>query len=178
MIVFLLRHADAVPGEPDEVRLLSPKGRRQSARVGRQLGLEVWSLVRAIEHSPLLRSVETAQLVKSAAKVRQPLQVLAGLEPEADARVTAVQLARSRSARLLVGHNPHLASLVVAVGLARWGGGYPFPQSRFGVLGADGRSDGSEALWDLALKESGDAARWEMTRLRLDCPQSPSDSAP
>lgn len=112
MIVFLLRHADAVPGEPDEGRLLSPKGRRQSARVGRQLGLEVWSLVRAIEHSPLLRSVETAQLVKSAAKVRQPLQVLAGLEPEADARVTAVQLARSRSARLLVGHNPHLASLV------------------------------------------------------------------
>ena len=56
--------------------------------------------------------METAQLVKSAAKVRQPLQVLAGLEPEADARVTAAQLARTRTARFFVGHNPHLASLV------------------------------------------------------------------
>jgi phosphohistidine phosphatase len=112
MIVFLLRHADAVPGEPDAGRLLSAKGRRQSARVGRGLGLEDWPLVRALEHSPLCRSVETAQLVKSAAKLRQPLQVLAGLEPEADARVTAAQLARTRTARFLVGHNPHLATLV------------------------------------------------------------------
>lgn len=69
-------------------------------------------MVRAIEHSPLKRSVQTAQCVKSAAKVRQPLQVLAGLEPEANPRVTAAQLARSRSSRLLVGHNPHLSSLV------------------------------------------------------------------
>ena len=112
MIVFLLRHADAVPGEPDEGRLLSAKGRRQSARVGRGLGLEVWSVVRVIEHSPLLRSVQTAQLVKAAAKIRQPLQVLAGLEPEANPRVTAAQLARTRTPRFVVGHNPHLASLV------------------------------------------------------------------
>ena len=112
MIVFLLRHADAVPGEPDQGRPLSPKGRRQSARVGRSLGLEVWSLVRVIEHSPLLRSVQTARLVQSAAKVRQPMKVLAGLEPEANPRVTATQLARSRSSRLLVGHNPHLSALV------------------------------------------------------------------
>jgi phosphohistidine phosphatase len=112
MLVFLLRHADAVPGEPDAGRSLSPQGRRQSARVGRSLGLEVWSLVRAIEHSPLKRSVQTAQLVQSAAKVRQPLQVLVGLEPEANPQVTAAQLARSRSSRLLVGHNPHLSALV------------------------------------------------------------------
>lgn len=112
MIVFLLRHADAVPGEPDAGRPLSPKGRRQGARVGRQLGLEVWSLLRAIEHSPLVRSVETARLVKAAAKVSQPLQVLAGLEPAAEPRVTAAQLARSRTPRFLVGHNPHLATLV------------------------------------------------------------------
>ncbi len=69
-------------------------------------------MVRVIEHSPLLRSVQTAQRVKAAAKIRQPLQVLAGLEPEANPRATATQLARSRTARLLVGHNPHLSSLV------------------------------------------------------------------
>lgn len=69
-------------------------------------------MVRAIEHSPLLRSVQTARLVQSAAKVRQPMKVLAGLEPEANPRVTATQLARSRTARLLVGHNPHFSSLV------------------------------------------------------------------
>ena len=111
MIVYLLRHADAVPGEPDALRALSPKGRRQATQVGRALDQEVWSLVAAIEHSPLVRSHETARGLKAAAKVRQPLRELPGLEPEADPRATAALLARSRSSRLLVGHNPHLAAL-------------------------------------------------------------------
>jgi len=68
-------------------------------------------LVGAVEHSPLVRSRETARLVKAAAKARQPLRTLAGLEPEADPRATADLLARARSSRLLVGHNPHLAAL-------------------------------------------------------------------
>jgi len=135
MIVFLLRHADAVPGEPDALRALSAQGRRQAARVGRALDQEVWSLVAAIEHSPLVRSQATAQGLKAAAKVRQPLRELPGLEPEADPRATAVHLARSRASRFLVGHNPHLAALVgLLLGLRDGGAGIHFRKASLVTL--------------------------------------------
>lgn len=135
MIVFLLRHADAVPGEPDATRALSPKGRRQAARVGRALDQEVWSLVGVIEHSPLVRARETARLLKAAAKVRQPLRELAGLEPDADPRATACLLARSRTARLLVGHNPHMAELAgLLLGLRGGAAGIHFRKAALLVL--------------------------------------------
>jgi len=127
LMVFLLRHADAVPGEPDAARALSAKGRRQADRVGRGLGHEVWARVRCLEHSPLVRSSETAVRVKASAKVRQPLRELAGLEPEADPRATARVLAKSRTSRFVVGHNPHLAALVgLLLGLRDGGAGLHF----------------------------------------------------
>lgn len=135
MIVFLLRHADAVPGEPDAARALSPKGRRQCARLGRSLGFEVWSLVRTLEHSPLERSVDTAARIKAAAKVRHPLRVLRGLEPEADPRGTAILLAKTRTPRLLVGHNPHLSALVgLLLGLREGGAGIHFRKATWVTL--------------------------------------------
>lgn len=134
-MVFLLRHADAVDGDPDATRALSAKGRRQCARVGRDLGFEVWSRVRCLEHSPLLRSVDTAARVKAAAKVRHPLRELAGLEPEADPKVTARLLARSRTDRFLVGHNPHLAALVgLLLGLRDGAGGIHFRKAAWVAL--------------------------------------------
>lgn len=135
MILFLLRHADAVPGEPDAARPLSPKGRRQCARLGRGLGFEVWSWVRFLEHSPLRRAADTAARVRAAAKVRQPLRELEGLEPEADPRVTARLLAKSRGARLLVGHNPHLAGLVgLLLGLREGAAGIHFRKAALVTL--------------------------------------------
>lgn len=135
MIVFLLQHADAVPGEPDAARPLSPKGRRQCARVGRGLGFEVWSWVRSLEHSPLVRAVDTAARVKAAAKVRHPLRVLRGLEPEADPRATALLLAKTRAPRFLVGHNPHLAALVgLLLGLREGGAGIHFRKATLVTL--------------------------------------------
>ncbi len=112
MIVYLLRHAEALPGEPDALRLLSPKGKRQCVRVGQALHPEVRTAIRAFEHSPLRRAVATARGVKAAAKLRLPLKETRGLRPEDDPARTAQQLARSRGSRFLIGHNPHLAQLV------------------------------------------------------------------
>ncbi len=111
MRVFLLRHAEAVPGTPDASRDLSPHGQRQVAALAKGPGRVVLAAVHAIEHSPLVRAVRTAQLLRLATESRLPLKVLGGLEPEADPRATAVQLGKSRRSRLLVGHNPHLAEL-------------------------------------------------------------------
>jgi phosphohistidine phosphatase len=122
MRVFLLRHAEAVPGTPDASRDLTPHGQRQVAQLAKGPGRIVLAEVGAIEHSPLVRAVRTAQLLRLATESGLPLKVLGGLEPSADPRVTAVALGKSRRSRLLVGHNPHLAELAaLLLGLADGG---------------------------------------------------------
>jgi phosphohistidine phosphatase len=59
MLLLIVRHAEAVPGEPDELRPLSATGREQARELGRALrrqGLEPDAIV----SSPLLRARETA----------------------------------------------------------------------------------------------------------------------
>lgn len=111
MRVYLLRHAEAVPGTPDASRDLTGHGQRQVATLAKGAGAVALADVLAIEHSPLVRAVRTAQLLRLATGSSLPLKVLAGLEPAEDPRPTAALLGKSRRSRLLVGHNPHLAAL-------------------------------------------------------------------
>lgn len=122
MRVFLLRHAEAVPGEPDAMRDLTARGQRQAADVARGAGRLALRSVKAIEHSPLVRAVRTAQVLRLTAASSLPLKVRKGLRPEDDPRETARWLATSRSDRLLVGHNPHLAALAALLLDLRGGG--------------------------------------------------------
>jgi len=62
MKLYFLRHADALPGEDDAVRPLSPLGRKQSRKLGRFLrkaGIEF----DAAYSSPLVRAHQTADIV-------------------------------------------------------------------------------------------------------------------
>lgn len=122
MRVFLLRHAEALPGSPDALRDLTPHGQRQVAQLAKGAGLIPLAEVAAIEHSPLVRAVRTAQMLRVATRSTLPLRVLGGLEPEHDPRRTARLLGKSRGSRLLVGHNPHLAATAaLLLGLAAGG---------------------------------------------------------
>jgi ABC-type glutathione transport system ATPase component len=58
MKVVLVRHAEAAPGDPDELRALTPAGHEQARRLGEQLRAEG---IRpdAVLTSPLLRARET-----------------------------------------------------------------------------------------------------------------------
>jgi phosphohistidine phosphatase len=60
MRVLLIRHADALPGEPDDLRPLSPDGRAAARELGKRLAADG---VRpdVILSSPLLRARETAE---------------------------------------------------------------------------------------------------------------------
>ena len=60
--MFLVRHAEAAPGEPDELRRLTPHGRDQARELGRRL---VRDGVRAdvVLSSPLVRARETAEAI-------------------------------------------------------------------------------------------------------------------
>ena len=111
MKLILLRHAHALPGEIDGLRPLSAKGRRQVRGLPKALVSEAFAGVRVLEHSGLVRSVETAGLLKKYFKVRLSVKVLKGIEPEGSARLTAQLLARSSRPRFIVGHNPHLSIL-------------------------------------------------------------------
>ena len=130
MRVYLLRHAEAHPGTPDASRDLTAHGQRQVALLAKGAGRVPLEEVDAIEHSPLVRAVRTAQLLRLATGSPLPLKVLGGMEPENDPRKTAELLAKSRRSRLLVGHNPHLAELTaLLLGMADGGAAIRFRKS-------------------------------------------------
>jgi phosphohistidine phosphatase len=101
--LYLVRHAEAAPGEPDELRPLTPAGRETTKSLGKQLAADG---VRpsAILTSPLLRARETAAEVGRAV----------GVEPEADDRLapgaSPEDIREAVSGRgevvLVVGHQP------------------------------------------------------------------------
>jgi phosphohistidine phosphatase len=103
MRLYLVRHAEAAPGEPDALRPLTPEGRRQARHVGERLATADPSPA-AILCSPLLRARETAELLA------RPL----GLAPEADERLapgaTAEHVRAAVAGRgdavVAVGHQP------------------------------------------------------------------------
>ena len=58
MRLYLVRHAEAAPGEPDELRPLTPAGREQARALGKRLFGED-AVPAVILTSPLLRARET-----------------------------------------------------------------------------------------------------------------------
>jgi phosphohistidine phosphatase SixA len=64
--VFLVRHAEAAPGEPDELRRLTAAGRDAARALGERLAVEHPA---AVVSSPLLRARETADLIARACKL-------------------------------------------------------------------------------------------------------------
>ena len=58
MRLYLVRHAEAVPGEPDELRPLTPGGRQQARALGKQM-LREDAVPAVVLTSPLLRARET-----------------------------------------------------------------------------------------------------------------------
>jgi phosphohistidine phosphatase len=107
--LFLVRHAEAAPGDPDELRPLTPAGREAARALGEQLAA---ARPTAVVSSPLLRARETAAAIASAA----------GVEPSTDGRLApgatadAVRsLARDEETLVVVGHQPDLSEIVLAV---------------------------------------------------------------
>jgi phosphohistidine phosphatase len=109
MQLVIVRHAEAAPGDPDELRPLTAAGREQARALGRQLrgqGLRP----NAVVSSPLLRARETAAAL--------------GLgESDVDERLapgaTAADIRDSATGRgetvVVVGHQPDCSQAVAAI---------------------------------------------------------------
>jgi phosphohistidine phosphatase len=114
--VFLIRHAEAVDETlvlRDPYRHLTPQGRIQAAHLGDRLRwhdcvpAQVWS-------SPLVRAVQTAELVVAALHLETAVEIAPALAPEvADSRgvVTAIRAQPATSIILIVGHEPSLSAI-------------------------------------------------------------------
>lgn len=113
--VFLIRHAEAVDEtieRRDPHRPLTPAGRDQAKAIGDRLRwhdcepTHLWT-------SPLVRAVQTAELVT--AGLQQPIvvDVLPALAPGESVRavVTAIQALPPASKVVLVGHEPGLSAI-------------------------------------------------------------------
>jgi phosphohistidine phosphatase len=110
--VFLIRHAKAEPGEPDELRALDERGRTQARELGERLAQDG---VRpdAVLSSPLLRARETADAIARAT----------GGEAEVDERLapgaTASDLRDVVEGRgdtvIVVGHQPDCSQIAAAI---------------------------------------------------------------
>jgi phosphohistidine phosphatase len=108
--LYLIRHAEAEKGEPDELRRLTPEGREAARRLGKELAAEDIAVVLS---SPLLRARETAELVAKAC----------GIEAEVDERLApGATVADVRAAAdergdgvAMVGHQPDCSEIALAL---------------------------------------------------------------
>jgi phosphohistidine phosphatase len=103
MRLLLIRHADAAPGEPDELRPLSPGGRAAARELGKRLAA---AGVRpaAILSSPLLRARETAEAL--AAELDCDAEEHEALAPGATAEGLRAATAGRGETVIAVGHQP------------------------------------------------------------------------
>jgi phosphohistidine phosphatase len=118
MKVVLVRHAEAAPGDPDELRALTPEGHEQARRLGERLradGLEP----DAVLTSPLLRARETGAELGFGEP--EPVDALA---PGASADDVRVAVAGRGGTVVVVGHQPDCSRITAAF---RGGAEPPFP---------------------------------------------------
>jgi len=106
--VFLVRHAEAAPGEPDELRRLTSAGRDAARALGERLAGEHPT---AVVTSPLLRARETADLIARACTLEATADD--NLAPGATADALRAAAADKGSTVIAVGHQPDCSEIVL-----------------------------------------------------------------
>jgi phosphohistidine phosphatase SixA len=109
--LFLVRHAHADPGDPDELRPLSPRGRAQARELAERL---VKVEPTRIVSSPLLRARETASAIGIATGAE--VAVDDRLSPGAGAEELLAALEGAEGAVVAVGHQPDCSEIAAALG--------------------------------------------------------------
>jgi phosphohistidine phosphatase len=106
--LFVVRHAEAAPGEPDELSPLTAAGRDTARALGARLAP---AQPQAILSSPLLRARETAEQIARAAGVEtEPDERLA---PGANADAVREAISDRGDTVVVVGHQPDCSEIVL-----------------------------------------------------------------
>jgi phosphohistidine phosphatase len=120
MDVLLMRHGEAVgeaPGLGDAGRFLTEKGRKITRRTARWLAKRPKRCPAVIWTSPLVRAVQTAEILAEVAGVRAGVQVVAELSPGRDPKdlIALLRAEPHKGPLALVGHEPSLSLLAAAL---------------------------------------------------------------
>ena len=140
MKLYLVRHAEAIErsaATPDASRCLTTKGRLAFRKIaGRVRKADIAPDV--IFTSPLLRAVQTAEILAERLKHKGPVVVAKELSPGFDLRALRFLLygAGSPEEAAFVGHEPDLGLLAAA--LLSVPGGFPLRKGAVLALEADG----------------------------------------
>jgi len=118
MRLVLVRHAHSDPGQPDELRPLSSRGREEARALGERLASAAPDAVVA---SPLLRARETAAAIAKAANVE--VRVDERLAPGATADDLLAAIDGAGGTVVTVGHQPDCSE--IALTLAGHDPGFP-----------------------------------------------------
>jgi phosphohistidine phosphatase len=112
VLVFLARHAHADPGEPDELRKLSVRGRDEAQALASRLAVHT-DPPRLVLTSPLLRAQETAEVIAKAAAAE--LRVDDRLRPGTTSEGLQAAVAGSSGPVVAVCHQPDCSQIAVAL---------------------------------------------------------------
>jgi phosphohistidine phosphatase len=125
MRLILVRHAHADPGEPDELRPLSARGREEARALGEQLAGAAPDQVLS---SPLLRARETAAAIAKATGV--DMRIDERLAPGATADDVVAAADGAGATVVAVGHQPDCSEIALALGA----GEIDFPPAGFAEI--------------------------------------------
>ena len=106
MRLFLVRHAEAAPGEPDALRPLTPAGQAAARELAERLAAEHLD---AVLSSPLLRARETAEQIARAANLAA--EVDERLAPGATADDVREAVGGRGESVVAVGHQPDCSEI-------------------------------------------------------------------
>jgi len=107
--LYIVRHAEAAPGSPDELRSLTPEGHEQARELGRRLRDE-GVVPDSVLSSPLLRARETAKELGLGEP--EPSERLA---PGATADDVRAAIAGRGEIVVVVGHQPDCGRVAAAL---------------------------------------------------------------
>jgi phosphohistidine phosphatase SixA len=112
MHVFLVRHAHSDPGDPDELRPLSARGRGEARALAERLAGHA-TPPRIVVSSPLLRARETAEAISEATSAE--LRVDERLAPGATLELLRGSLEGAGEPVAIVGHQPDCSEIAIAL---------------------------------------------------------------
>lgn len=112
MLVYLVRHAHSDPGDPDELRTLSERGRAEAQSLAERLAAS-HTPPGLVLTSPLVRAKETADAIADATGAE--LRVDRRLSPGATADALREAVRGGQEPVAAVGHQPDCSEIALAV---------------------------------------------------------------
>ncbi|HVV58177.1 MAG TPA: histidine phosphatase family protein [Gaiellaceae bacterium] len=109
MRILLVRHCDAAPGSPDELRTLTPVGHESARALGERLAQAAPA---AVLCSPLVRARQTAEAIAAACGLAAEADDRLG--PGTDAEAIRTVAAGKGEPVVVVGHQPDCGEIVLA----------------------------------------------------------------